>query len=112
MKNKKCAVFTAGVGCLLFSGLAFSATAMPTSVDAAQTHEGRSVQAEQVTTNVLLRQILVELIKGNSPGGNKNCSDGEKQYSPGYVVTTGKKTLRCEFTDGYSMWREIRDVQK
>ena len=63
-----------------------------------------SQQGEQVTTNVLLRQILAEVIKSNSLKEDRRCSDGEKQYSPGYVITVDKKTLRCESRNGYPEW--------
>lgn len=63
-------------------------------------------EPEQVTTNVLLRQILAEVIRSNSLKGDRRCSDGEKQYSPGYVITVDRKTLRCDSINGYPEWVE------
>lgn len=63
-------------------------------------------KGEQVTTNVLLRQILAEVIKSNSLKEDRRCSDGEKQYSSGYVITVDKKTLRCDSGNGYPEWVE------
>lgn len=65
-----------------------------------------SQQGEQVTTNVLLRQILAEVIRSNSLKEDRRCSDGEKQYSPGYVIMVDKKTLRCDSGNGYPEWVE------
>lgn len=53
---------------------------------------------------MLLRQILAEVIKSNSLEEDLRCSDGEKQYSPGYVITVGKKSLRCDSRNGYPVW--------
>ncbi|HBC6392016.1 TPA: hypothetical protein KEW70_004875 [Citrobacter freundii] len=61
---------------------------------------------ELVTTNVLLRQILAEVIKTNSLKEDKRCSDGEKNYSPGYIISVGNKTLRCDIAKDYPQWIE------
>ncbi|EDO5887611.1 hypothetical protein AB2V43_004466 [Salmonella enterica] len=63
-------------------------------------------EPEQVATNVLLRQILAEVIKSNSLKGDRRCSDGEKQYSPGYIISIDKKILRCDTGNGYPEWVE------
>ncbi|UZQ70388.1 hypothetical protein OQE50_25140 (plasmid) [Enterobacter kobei] len=61
---------------------------------------------EQVTTNVLLRQILAEVIKVNSLKEDNRCSDGENKYSPGYIISVGNKTLRCDISKDYPQWIE------
>ncbi|MBF4114287.1 hypothetical protein, partial [Enterobacter cloacae] len=65
-----------------------------------------SQKGEQVTTNVLLRQILAELIKANSMKEERRCSDGDRHYSAGYIISVDKKTLRCDTGSGYPEWVE------
>lgn len=105
MKNARIIFAAATAGCLLFSGLPAAAYDRPEPVGA--TPVIRAVPPpEQVTTHVLLRQILAEVTKANHLKGDSRCSDGEKQYSPGYVISAGKKTLRCDTGNGYPAWVE------
>ncbi|HED1397883.1 TPA: hypothetical protein R4S38_004999, partial [Citrobacter freundii] len=48
--------------------------------------------------------ILAEVIRSNNLKEDRRCSDGEKQYSPGYVITVDRKTLRCDSGNGYPEW--------
>ncbi|ELM8561620.1 hypothetical protein Q2N95_004490 [Salmonella enterica] len=50
--------------------------------------------------------ILAEVIKTNSLKEDKRCSDGEKNYSPGYIISAGKQTLCCDIGSGYPEWVE------
>ncbi|EKA6272958.1 hypothetical protein OLZ90_001394 [Salmonella enterica] len=93
-------VLSAAVALLMSGGLAFA------GFDSTPKTQYVGPQGEQVTTNVLLRQILAEVIKSNSLKGDRKCSDGEKQYSPGYVLTVDRKTLRCDSVNGYPEWVE------
>lgn len=98
MKNRKILLSATTAVLLMSGGLAFArfdSTPQPKYV---------GPQGEQVTTNVLLRQILAEVIKSNNLKGDRKCSDGEKQYSPGYVITVDRKTLRCDSINGYPEW--------
>lgn len=107
MKNKKVILTTAAVGCLLFSGLASASFERPEQRESEKTTLTQfSPVPEQVTTNTLLRQILAEVIKANTVKSDNRCSDGEKSYSPGYVISAGKKTLRCDTGNGYPEWVE------
>ena len=113
MRNKQIALSAVVSACLSLSGPTFAA---PTIIEPVQTiieADGyknvpvrQTQQGEQVTTNVLLRQILAEVIKANSQKEDKRCSDGEKHYSPGYIISTGKQTLRCDISSGYPEWVE------
>ena len=100
-------------GCLSLSGPVFAAPAILQPVQTVIEPDGfknvpvRQIQqGEQVTTNVLLRQILAEVIKTNSLKEDKRCSDGEKNYSPGYIISVGNKTLRCDIAKDYPQWIE------
>lgn len=119
MKNNKIIPSILTAGCLLFSGLTFASSEPPRpDVSEKATLTQYSPVPEQVTTSTLLRQILAEVMKGNLQKEdnrrnviqktNNRCSDGEKQYSPGYVISTGKKTLRCVVSNGYPEWVEDR----
>ncbi|EAW2451555.1 hypothetical protein AHU44_22770 [Salmonella enterica subsp. diarizonae] len=110
MKNRTI-ILSVAVALLMSGGLAFAgfdSTPQPQYVGppfgSTPQPEYLSQKGEQVTTNVLLRQILAEVIKSNSLKEDIRCSDGEKQYSPGYVITVDKKTLRCESRNGYPEW--------
>lgn len=112
MKNMTI-ILSAAVALLMSGGLAiagFDSSPRPQHVGppfgSTPQPEYLSQKGEQVTTNVLLRQILAEVIKSNSLKEDKRCSDGEKQYSPGYVITVDKKTLRCDIGNGYPEWVE------
>ncbi len=112
MKNKTI-ILSAAVVLLMSGGLAFAgfdSTPRPQHVGppfgSTPQPEYLSQKGEQVTTNVLLRQILAEVIKSNSLKEDRRCSDGEKQYSPGYVITVDRKTLRCDSVNGYPEWLE------
>lgn len=96
MKNKQIALSAVISGCLSLSGPTFAASAIPGPDDFKNVPVLQIQQGEQVTTNVLLRQILAEVIKANSQKEDKRCSDGVKQYSPGYIISAGKQTLRCD----------------
>lgn len=104
MGNNK--IIIAAAGCLLFSGLTFASNERPVRVTEPVLSPSSSAVPEQVTTNMLLRQILAEVIKANTVKSDNRCSDGEKRYSPGYVISTGKKTLRCNTGNGYPEWVE------
>lgn len=113
MKNKQIALSAVISGCLSLSGPAFAAPTIPEPVQTIIEPDGyknvpvRQIhQGEQVTTNVLLSQILAEVIKTNSQADNKSCSDGEKNYSPGFILSVGEKTLRCDMGKGYPEWVE------
>ena len=109
MKNKRIAVSAVITGCLLFSSLTFASLKGPVLIHSEQPEQilaEPSAVPEQVTTNVLLRQILAEVIKTNSLKEDKRCSDGEKNYSPGYIISAGKQTLRCDIGSGYPEWVE------
>lgn len=110
MKNKTI-ILSSAVALLISGGLAFAGfNSTPQTqyvgppFGSTPQPEYLSQKGEQVTTNVLLRQILAEVIKSNSLKEDRRCSDGEKQYSPGYVITVDKKTLRCESRNGYPEW--------
>ncbi|EKB5322446.1 hypothetical protein OOL41_004447 [Salmonella enterica] len=91
-------VLSSAVALLMSGGLAFA------GFDSTPKTQYVGPQGEQVTTNVLLRQILAEVIKSNSMKEDRRCSDGEKQYSPGYVIKVDRKTLRCDSVNGYPEW--------
>lgn len=92
---------------LLFSGLAFASFERPGRVESEKAPLSPSpITGERVTTNGLLMQILVEVMKGNTQKVDNRCSDGEKSYSPGYVISAGNKTLRCDIGNGYPEWVE------
>ncbi|HDX8941050.1 hypothetical protein GW952_30780 (plasmid) [Klebsiella michiganensis] len=55
-------------------------------------------------STVLLHQILAELARGNAQRADPRCSDGDRQYSPGYHLSTGSRTLRCALRDGHPEW--------
>ena len=97
MKNTTI-ILSSAVALLMSGGLAFA------GFDNTPPPKYVGPQGAQVTTNVLLRQILAEVIKSNSLKEDQRCSDGEKQYSPGYVITVDKKTLRCDIGNGYPEW--------
>ncbi|HDV4933446.1 hypothetical protein ACTQHD_23415 [Citrobacter freundii] len=112
MKNKTI-ILSAAVALLMSGGLAFAGFDSTPKTQyvgppfgSTPQPEYLSPQGEQVTTNVLLRQILAEVIRSNSLKEDRRCSDGEKQYSPGYVITVDKKTLRCDSVNGYPEWLE------
>jgi len=89
--------------CLLFSGLPAAAFGGPEPAEIVRQSQPMAVP-EPITTNVLLRQILAEMIKANSLKADNRCSDGEKQYSPGYIISVDKKTLRCDASNDYPEW--------
>ena len=110
MKNKTIILSTAVV-LLMSGGLAFAGFDSTPQTQYVGPPFGSTPQpeyliqkGEQVTTNVLLRQILAEVIKSNSLKEDRRCSDGEKLYSPGYVITVDKKTLRCDSGNGHPEW--------
>ncbi|HDF2330339.1 hypothetical protein Q4R36_06950 [Morganella morganii] len=113
MKNKIIILSTA-VAFLMSGGLAFAgfdSTPPPQYVGppfgSTPQPEYLSQKGEQVTTNVLLRQILAEVMKGNAQKADNRCSDGEKNYSPGYIISAGKKSLRCDVVKGYPEWVSV-----
>ncbi|EBU3473380.1 hypothetical protein CVN86_22065 [Salmonella enterica] len=94
MKNNNIILSVAVVGCLIFSGLTFASFERPERVKFEPVPlPPSSAVPEQITTNVLLRQILAEVIKANS-------------VNPGYIVSADKKTLRCDIGNGYPEWVE------
>ncbi|HGK4757511.1 TPA: hypothetical protein ACJ2XP_004880 [Enterobacter cloacae] len=112
MKNK-IIILSAAVGLLMSGGLAFAeidSSPQPQYVGppfgSTPQPEYLSQKGEQVTTNVLLRQILAELIKANSMKEERRCSDGDRHYSAGYIISVDKKTLRCDTGSGYPEWVE------
>ncbi|EGF6448584.1 hypothetical protein M2U62_004290 [Salmonella enterica] len=112
MKNRTI-ILSAAVALLMSGGLAFAGfDSTPKTQYVGQPFgstpqpEYLSQKGEQVTTNVLLRQILAEFIKSNSLKEDRRCSDGEKLYSPGYTITIDKKSLRCDIGNGYPEWVE------
>ncbi|EAR1172139.1 hypothetical protein Q3Y86_004472 [Salmonella enterica] len=109
MKNKQIALYAVISGCLLLSGPTFASSKGPVLIHSElpeQILAEPPTVPEQVTTNVLLRQILAEVIKTNSLKEDKRYSDGEKNYSPGYIISAGKQTLRCDIGSGYPEWVE------
>lgn len=105
MKKNNIILSVAVVGCLIFSGLTFASFERPMRVESEKVPLAPSpITGELVTTNGLLRQILAEVIKSNSLKEDSRCSDGEKQYSPGYIISIDKKTLRCDIGNGYPEW--------
>ncbi|EAT2607825.1 hypothetical protein EJN23_17560 [Salmonella enterica] len=104
MKNKTI-VLSSAVALLMSGGLAFASFERGEPVEI---QKGPMPvvfpEPEQVTTNVLLRQILAEVTKSNSLKEDRRCSDGEKQYSAGYIISIDKKTLRCDIGNGYPEW--------
>ncbi|ECV2306876.1 hypothetical protein H7D82_000863 [Salmonella enterica] len=98
MKTRTIVLAAATAALLMSGGLAFA------GFDSTPKTQYVGPQGEQVTTNVLLRQILAEVIKSNSMKEDRRCSDGEKQYSPGYVITVDRKMLRCDTGNGYPEW--------
>ena len=109
MKNKQIVLSAVISGCLSLSGPTFASSKGPVLIHSelpeqilAEPH----AVPELVTTNVLLRQILAEVIKTNSLKEDKRCSDGEKNYSPGYIISVGNKTLRCDIAKDYPQWIE------
>ncbi|EDY1866325.1 hypothetical protein AZ026_005279 [Klebsiella pneumoniae] len=112
MKNK-IIILSAAVALLISGGLAFAGfDSTPQSqyvgppFGSTPQPEYLSQKGEQVTTNVLLRQILAELIKANSLKEERRCSDGDRHYSAGYIISVDKKTLRCDTGSGYPEWVE------
>ncbi|RSB21925.1 hypothetical protein [Enterobacter cloacae] len=112
MKNK-IIILSAAVALLISGGLAFAGfDSTPQSqyvgppFGSTPQPEYLSQKGEQVTTNVLLRQILAELIKANSMKEERRCSDGDRHYSAGYIISVDKKTLRCDTGSGYPEWVE------
>ncbi|EBE2443131.1 hypothetical protein ACV2HG_21895 [Salmonella enterica subsp. enterica serovar Pomona] len=109
MKNKQIALYVVISGYLSLSGPTFASSKGPVLIHSELPEqilaEPPAVPA-QATTNVLLRQILVEVIKTNSLKEDKRCSDGEKNYSPGYIISAGKQTLRYDIGNGYPKWVE------
>ena len=100
-------VLSSAVALLLSGGLAFASVQRAEPVEILKgPMQPVFPEPEQVTTNVLLRQILAEVIKSNSLKGDRRCSDGEKQYSPGYIISIDKKILRCDTGNGYPEWVE------
>lgn len=89
MKNKRIAVSAIITGCLLFSGLTFASSERPVLV-----YSG------------VPEKILAELIKANSLKEERSCSDGDRHYSAGYIISVDKKTLRCDTGSGYPEWVE------
>lgn len=107
MKNNTIVLSVAAAGCLLFSGLTFASFERPMRVESEKVSQAPSpITGELVTTNGLLRQILAEVMKGNAQKADNRCSDGEKNYSPGYIISVDKKTLRCDTGNGYPEWVE------
>ncbi|EMA4702911.1 hypothetical protein U3C37_005427 [Klebsiella pneumoniae] len=109
MKNKQIALYAVISGCLSLSGPTFASSKGPVLIHSElpeQILAEPPAMPEQVTTNVLLRQILAEVIKANSVKSDNRCSDGEKNYSPGYIVSADKKTLRCDIGNGWPEWVE------
>ncbi|EDT8279617.1 hypothetical protein GZ08_004267 [Salmonella enterica subsp. enterica serovar Javiana] len=108
MKKNNIILSVAVVGCLIFSGLTFASFERPERVKFEPVPlPPSSAVPEQITTNVLLRQILAEVIKANSVKSDNRCSDGEKNYSPGYIISVGKKSLRCDVVKGYPEWVSV-----
>lgn len=100
-------VLSSAVALLLSGGLAFASFERAEPVEILkEPMQPVFPEPEQVTTNVLLRQILAEVIKSNSLKGDRRCSDGEKQYSPGYIISIDKKILRCDIGNRYPEWVE------
>jgi len=108
MKNNTIILSAATVAVsLLFSGLTFASFERPMRVESEKVPPAPSpITGELVTTNGLLRQILAEVMKGNAQKADNRCSDGEKNYSPGYIISVDKKTLRCDTGNGYPEWVE------
>lgn len=109
MKNKQIALSAVISGCLSLSGPTFASSKGPVLIHSELPEQIMAAPAavpEQVTTNVLLRQILAEVIKVNSLKEDNHCSDGEKKYSPGYIISVGNKTLRCDISKDYPQWIE------
>lgn len=100
MKNTKLIVAVIAAACLLFSGMTLAGFDLSGPKEPAYP----VLQPEQITTNTLLRQILMELVKGNALRADNRCSDGDKSYSAGYVITVGKKTLRCDTENDLPAW--------
>lgn len=114
MKTRKIVLSAATAALLMTGGLAFAGfESTPQSqyvgppFGSTPQPEYLSQKGEQVTTNVLLRQILAEVIKGNAQKADNRCSDGEKNYSPGYIISAGKKSLRCDVVKGYPEWVSV-----
>ncbi|MDW3573172.1 hypothetical protein N4235_20035 [Enterobacter asburiae] len=112
MKNR-IIILSAAAALLMSGGLAFAGfDSAPQSqhvgppFGSTPQPEYLSQKGEQVTTNVLLRQILAELIKANSLKEERRCSDGDRHYSAGYIISVDKKTLRCDTGSGYPEWVE------
>ncbi|ELE3672181.1 hypothetical protein RMI71_003206 [Escherichia coli] len=109
MKNKQIALSAVISGCLSLSGPTFASSKGPVLIHSElpeQIMAAPTAVPEQVTTNVLLRQILAEVIKVNSLKADNRCSDGENKYSPGYIISVGNKTLRCDISKDYPQWIE------
>ena len=112
MKKHTIILSVAAAGCLLFSGLTIAAPVQPEG-RAAEKALGASspLLGELVTTNMLLMRILEEVMKGNETYNAQkelnHCSDGKKRYSPGYIISAGKKSLRCDVVKGYPEWVSV-----
>ncbi|ENF3519614.1 hypothetical protein ABQ706_003239 [Escherichia coli] len=89
MKNKQIALYVVISGCLSLSGTTFASSKGPVLIH-----------------SELPEQILAEVVKTNSQKEDKRCSDGEKNYSPGYIIRVGNKTLRCDIAKDYPQWIE------
>lgn len=76
MKNNKKGIFVVTAVCLLFSSLAFASFEQPDRVIENTPLPQFQAVPEQITTNVLLRQILAELIKANTVKSDNRCNIG------------------------------------
>ena len=108
MKRNNIILSVAVVGCLIFSGLTFASIERSERAESEKLPLSPSpIVGELVTTNGLLRQILAEVIKANTVKSDNRCSSGEKDYSPGYIISVGKKSLRCDVVKGYPEWVSV-----
>jgi hypothetical protein len=100
---------TLGFG-LLFSGVSSADFASPERVEikGAIIPAPLSTIEEQVTTHSLLRKILFEVTKANALKADSLCSDGDKRYSPGFIITTGGMKLRCIAGENAAEWVSVR----
>lgn len=100
MKNKKI-ILSAAVALLMSGGLAFAGFDSTPKTQYVGPPFGSTLQpdylsqqGEQVTTNVLLRQILAEVIRSNNLKEDRRCSDGENSTRRATSLrSTGKRCV-------------------
>lgn len=108
MRNAHAWLVTLSLTTLLLSGTSAAVFIPPEMPDAPPLQQSSPPETQELRllseSTVLLNQILAELSRGNAQRADLRCSDGDRQYSPGYLLGTGSRTLRCVLRDGHPEW--------